>query len=111
MGYSFQSKKELSFHHLIKFRRDGGRINFKNGVILVRDTSHDYLHLIESVDDEYFIDITLEMIAQKLNGKIDEQSLRTISDILRSFERNYCHLRNKAGKPLIKKEYTRRVFR
>ena len=59
MGYYFDSKEELSFHHLVIAKSKceeygilGGYYEW-NGAILVRLTSHNYLHLIERVDKGY----------------------------------------------------------
>ncbi len=43
MGYEFNNEKELSYHHLIIPRRNGGGMIIENGAILKRSPSHDYL--------------------------------------------------------------------
>ena len=57
MGYEFNSKKELSTHHIIP-RRSGGQTKKDNLCILSRDTSHNYLHLIEDYDYKVFLQIS-----------------------------------------------------
>ena len=97
MGYEFDKEKELSFHHLVVPKRicvargieeDG--YTEQNGAILKQATSHNYLHIIEYLDEEY---------------------IKRIDDILKCFEREYSGARTKNGKPLIKEEYTRRRVR
>lgn len=110
MGYEFTTKRSLTYHHMIFFRRDGGRENYGNGVILVRDTSHDYLHLIEAIDQDVFWDITLYFMEQKNRGKIDKRTLKKIHHALLFFEKEHCNLRGKRGNLMIKEEYTKRLL-
>ena len=63
MGYTFNNVNELSFHHLIVPKKDSERMGIGdgyvkwNGAILKQSTSHDYLNLIQRIDEEYaFID-------------------------------------------------------
>ena len=64
MGYTFRNINELSFHHLIVPHRDCKREGLGegyllwNGAILKQDTSHEYLHTIERIDREVFLQIT-----------------------------------------------------
>ena len=108
MGYTFKLNKELSFHHLITPKRDGGKPTLQNGSVLVRDTAHDYLHRIESRDKEIFALITNEMIEENLKGKLDIENLRKIRDLLEYFEKEHCADKTNRGYPLIKEEYIRR---
>lgn len=108
LGYTFKVEKELSYHHLIIPNRKGGPITRWNGAILVMNTAHDYLHRIESRDEEIFYLITSEMIDENVKGKIDVENLRKIRDLLEYFEKEHCTDRTSKGKPLIKEEYIRR---
>lgn len=108
LGYVFNKEKELSFHHLIIPNRKGGPVEKWNGSILVRNTAHDYLHRIESRDEEIFDLITSEMIDENIKGKLDIDNLRKIRDLLEYFEKEHCGERTSKGKPLIKEEYIRR---
>ena len=116
MGYDIKRKKDLSFHHLIVARRYckqqglGKGYVMWNGAILVQDTSHEYLHTIETIDYDVFCAISSEMIDMNIKGKLDIENLRYIKDILLSFEREHDHDRNKKGKLLIKQEYTHNRF-
>lgn len=116
MGYDIKRKESLSFHHLIVARRYckeqglGEGYLMWNGAILVQDTSHDYLHTIETIDYDVFCDLTSEMIDMNIKGYLDKDNLRYIKDILLSFEREHDHDRNKKGKLLIKREYTHNRF-
>ena len=105
MGYTFTKPRQLSFHHLIIPRRLNGEETISNGAILRRDTAHDYLHRIESVDRDCFNDITSEMIDENIKGYLDITNLRRIRDILEYFEREHCGDTTKRHKCLIKEEY------
>lgn len=114
MGYDVKRKESLSFHHLIIARRNCARKHIPNdgyvrwnGSILVQDTSHNYLHAIERVDDEIFYLITSEMIDQNLKGRLDKENLLKIKELLEYFEREHSGDITSKGKPLIKPEYVR----
>lgn len=116
MGYVIERKQDLSFHHLIIPRRlskqngIGEGYCYWNGAPLVQDTSHEYLHLIESKDLEAFNAITSEMIDIKAKGFIDKENLVNIRQILLGFEEQHKNERSKKGKILIKREYvTKRI--
>ena len=105
IGYKFTRCEQLSYHHNVIAKRNGGLETIRNGAILVRDTSHDYIHVIERIDPEIFYLITSEMLDENLKGKIDIENLRKIRDLLLYFENDHTHERSKKGKLLIKKEY------
>ena len=116
MGYDIKRKESLSFHHLIIPRRKseefgiGDGYHIWNGALLVQNTSHNYLHLIEQKDYEIFCRITSEMIDQNIKGRLDIENLKKIKDLLLYFERENENLRDKKGKLLIKKEFIRDRF-
>lgn len=116
MGYDIKRKESLSFHHLIVARRYckqqglGEGYVMWNGAILVQDISHDYLHIIETIDYDVFCALTSEMIDMNTKGYLDKDNLRYIKDILLYFEREHDHDRNKKGKLLIKREYVHNRF-
>ena len=105
MGYTFKSPNVLSFHHLIIPAREGGKEVIQNGAVLNGMTSHPYLHLIESKDEEIFYRITSEMIDENFKGKIDIENLKYIRDLLLYFEKEHEDDTTKKGKRLIKWEY------
>ena len=116
MGYEVTRKSSLSFHHLIVPKRlsksfgigDGYKV--WNGAILMQETSHDYLHIIETIDRDVFLAITKEMIFENELGRLDVTSLRRIRDILLYFECEHYDDTNSKGKPFIREEYiTRRL--
>ncbi|MEI3530121.1 MAG: hypothetical protein V8Q75_03475 [Bacilli bacterium] len=117
MGYSVKRKEGLSFHHLIIPHRDcknlglGEGYLYWNGAILNQNTSHDYLHMIESKDYDLFLSITSEIIDMNVKGYLDIENLKRISELLKMFEREHCGDRSKKGKLLIKEEYTRRMIK
>lgn len=108
MGFTFELKKELSYHHLIIPRRLGGLETKNNGSILVQNTAHNYLHMMEKKDEEIFCLITSEMIDENIKGKLDIENLKRIRDLLLYFEKEHCGDTNNKGEPLIKEEYIRR---
>ena len=114
MGYQVKRKESLSFHHLVVPKRLcqekglGEGYVYWNGAILVQETSHDYLHIIERTDRDMFKYITNEMIDINLSGKLQIENLKNIHNVLEQFEREHCSDRTNKGKRLIKMEYTRR---
>ena len=107
MGYTFNNKGQLSYHHLIVAKKYGGKSTIENGAILRQNTSHDYLHKIELTDREIFELITNRMIEMNRNCKLDVENLRMIRDLLLYFEREHDHDTLNSGKLLIKREYVR----
>lgn len=111
MGYKVERKTDLSFHHLIVAHRDckilglGEGYDRRNGAILVQNTSHDYLHLIEQIDLDIFNYISSEMIDENIKGKLDIENLIKIRNLLLRFEREHDHDTNKKGQLLIKRNY------
>ena len=63
MGYTFKDKRELSTHH-IKPRFLGGETKHNNLCILNRNTSHNYIHLIQDYDYKVFLQISKFLIQQ-----------------------------------------------
>lgn len=107
MGYTFKNQNQLSFHHLIVPKRDGGTMTYQNGSILVQKTAHDYLHIIEQLDREIFGRITDEMIDENLKRRIERENLERIRDLLLYFEREHDHDRTKKGLLVVKREFVR----
>ncbi len=112
MGYEVSNKGDLSFHHLILPRKTCKRIGvpedgylFWNGAILVKDESHEYLHLIERVDRDLFEYLTNEMIDMNLKKYLDIKNLKNIRDALVQFEREHQFDEKEPGKKLIKESY------
>lgn len=111
MGYTFNRTKDLSFHHLIVPRKDSKRILGndgyirENGAILVQDSSHDYLHLIEHINREMFEIITEELIKENKQGYLSSDNIKKIHKILEQFEKEHLHDKSKKGKVLIKYKY------
>lgn len=115
MGFRFKNLNELSFHHLLIPRKDCDRVEAKgyvrwNGAILVQDTSHEYLHLIEQFDRDRFEYITERMKEMNENGQLDMYNLERIEMALKVFEMEYRDLTNKRGKVLIKDTYFNRIL-
>lgn len=108
MGYSLTRGDIYTFHHLIIPNRYGGKYVRDNGAILCGKSAHPYLHTIEAKDYDRFCYITSEMIDINIKGYIDIKNLRSIDDVLNSFEREYSGARTRKGKVLIKEIYTKR---
>lgn len=110
-GFHFNRTNELSFHHLIVSHKDsksfgiGEGYVYWNGAILVQNTSHDYLHLIERINRPMFLAITDELVKENIQGYIDVDNIRRIHSIMEEFEDKYGDVKSKKGKLLIKREY------
>ena len=117
MGYEFERKEELSFHHLIIPKRECPKLALGQGyydwncAILVQDTSHNYLHVIERYETEMFNAITSEMIDENIKGYLDMQNLKAISDILDEFEAKYKGVKMSNGELIIKDIFTERAIK
>jgi hypothetical protein len=115
MGYELKKKDNASFHHLVVARRNCEALGLGdgyykwNGAILNVDTSHPYLHIIESKDPEIFYNITSEMIDMNVKGYLDKTNLEQIDDLLCYFEKEHDRDRTRKGKILIKDKYLERI--
>lgn len=116
MGYLFENPWELSFHHLVVPRKDciklgyGEGYEYWNGVILVRETAHNYLHIIEQYDKELFYDITSELVLEKIKGRLDSKNIHNIDLLLKKFEKEYENEKGYDNTILIKEKYKKRIF-
>ena len=114
MGYIFNTARDLSFHHTIIPKRDCKQLGlgegylYWNGSILVQDTAHEYLHVIERIDRLKFLAITDSLIKQNRLGELSLQELKLIREILLEFENEHKNDVNKQGKKLIKQEYVQK---
>ena len=105
MGYTFDEKRELSYHH-IQPRQYGGKTTYQNGALLIRDVSHNYIHTIEAMDFKLFIELSQELKAEHNDG-ITREHLLAIKQMLEFFEQKYKDQHTRKGTPIIKKEYVR----
>lgn len=105
MGYTFKRAGDLSYHHLIIPKRNGGKETFENGAILRQNTSHNYLHAIETIDPEIFYAITSELIDENILRHIEYKNLKRIHDMLLYFEKEHDRDTFKNGHYVIKPEY------
>lgn len=109
MGYEFNTKKELSTHHIIP-RNSGGQTKKNNLCILTRDTAHNYIHLIEDYDYKVFLQISKQLMEQVKNGSIGLDEIKRIDELLMFFEDKYKDEEARNGELLIKPEYkTKRI--
>ena len=106
MGYTFEDKKDLSYHH-IQPRHYGGKTTYENGALLVRSTSHNYIHTIEAIDFKLFIELANELRLEHEDG-ITKEHLLAIRQMLEFFEEKYKYQNTKHGVPIIKEDFVRR---
>ena len=111
MGYTFKRPDDLSFHHLIIARKDSHDAGIGegylawNGAIVNQRTSHDYLHIIEQIDREAFLEITKFMIMENQKGELDLNLLWEIRKVLLAFEALHWNQVKTDGKPFIRERY------
>jgi len=111
LGYTFESKKELSTHHIIP-RHSGGQTKKSNLCILNRFTSHNYIHLIEDYDYKTFLKISKCLMEQVKLGKISIGEINNIYELLIDFEYKHRNTESRTGDVLIKEEYkTKRIIK
>lgn len=104
MGYEFETKRDLSTHHIIP-RHSGGETKKDNLCVLNRYTSHNYIHLIEDTDYKVFLEISKYLLEQVKKGEISIEQLLRIDDALHFFEFKYRNEEDRHGERLIKPEY------
>lgn len=110
LGYTFESKKELSTHHILP-RHSGGKTKKDNLCVLNRYTAHNYIHLIEDYDYKVFLQISRELMEQVKQGKIDIQEIKNIFELLQFFEFKFRDKTDRNGDLIIKPEYkTKRII-
>ena len=110
MGYTFESKKQLSTHHIIP-KHTGGQTKSRNLCVLNRYTAHNYIHLIEDYDYKVFLQISRELMEQVKQGKIDIQEIKNIFELLQFFEFKFRDETDRNGDLIIKPEYkTKRII-
>ena len=101
MGYVFDQKSQLTFHHLVVPKRMGGKMSIENGAILHGDTSHPYLHLIESKQRDVFEYITREMMEMNAKGCLELINLIRIHEAMREFEAIHGDERLSSGQKIL----------
>lgn len=104
LGYTFDSKKELSTHHILP-RHLGGKTKKDNLCVLNRFTSHNYIHLIEDTDYKVFLELSKYLLEEVKKGEISREQLLRIEDALQFFEYKYRNEEDRHGERLIKPEY------
>lgn len=107
MGYLFDDKKEISYHH-IQPRHYKGKTTYDNGALLCRTTSHNYIHVIEEQDFKLFIELSQILKDEHKCNAITKEHLEEIRNILEFFERKFENQYTKRGVPIIKEEFIRR---
>jgi hypothetical protein len=110
LGYKLNKDDILTYHHLIVPKREHGKITRWNGSIIQR-IPHDYLHLIQNLDETLYYYLSSEMIDMNIKGYLDMKNIRNINEILCQFENEHDKDRNKKGKLLIKEEYKHRLLK
>lgn len=110
MGYTFDSKQELSYHH-IQTKKLGGETTYENGAVLNRFTSHNYIHVIEDTDFKLFLEISQILRDEHQCKAITKEHLVEIRRILEFFEKKYEHKCTSKGLLIIKEDFVRRRIR
>ena len=111
MGYRVTDTKKLSYHHLLVPKRRKGKATIENGALLIRDSSHDYIHIIERIDRKIYEAITREMLDENQKRKIDMDNIKRIDELLMEFEEKHKDDTLKKGNLIIKDVYKRRLLR
>ena len=104
LGYTFESKRELSTHHILP-KHSGGDTKKNNLCILNRFTSHNYIHLIEEYDYKVFLELSKYLLEEVKKGEISKEQLLRIEDTLQFFEYKFRDEEDRYGEKLIKPEY------
>ena len=104
LGYKFESKRELSTHHILP-RHSGGQTKKNNLCALNRFTSHNYIHLIEDTDYKVFLELSKYLLEEVSKGEIGREQLLRIADALQFFEFKYRDEEDRHGERLIRPEY------
>lgn len=104
LGYTFDSKRELSTHHILP-RHSGGQTKKNNLCALNRFTSHNYIHLIEDTDYKVFLELSKYLLEEVKKGEIGREQLLRIADVLQFFEYKYRDEEDRHGELLIRPEY------
>lgn len=107
MGYYFDNKNELSYHH-IQTRQQKGKTTLDNGALLNRNTSHNYIHTIEEYEFDLFEELSEILKDEHRCKAITTEHLREIRTILEYFEQKYNNQYTKRGNLIVKEEYVRR---
>lgn len=107
MGYCFDDRKELSYHH-IKTKQQRGKTTYENGALLNRNTSHNYIHTIEEYEFDLFMELSEILKDEHKCKAITKEHLVEIRTILEYFERKYNNQYTKRGNLIIREDYIRR---
>lgn len=103
-------RKDITFHHIIK-RSSGGRRDINNGALLMGNTAHPYLHIIEYKDIETYnaLNKIFKFINQQKHEPTTEQR-EIIEYLLQEFEYKHRWDKSSKGNLLIKQKYLERDF-
>lgn len=103
-------RKDMTFHHITK-RSNGGKRDIDNGALLMGNSAHPYLHLIEYKDIETYnaINKIFKFINQQRYEPTTEQR-EIIEYLLQEFEKVHRWDKGSKGKLLIKHKYLERDF-
>ncbi|MEG0909068.1 MAG: hypothetical protein RSH78_01765 [Bacilli bacterium] len=110
MGYKLENRQQFTYHHIVK-KQYHGLDTISNGAILIGETSHNYIHVIESRELDMFV--YLNRILKEINNSSKmptKTELLKIYDCLLKFERDHCSDVNRFNEPLIKEDYTKRII-
>ena len=100
-------REDVTYHHIVK-KADGGKKDINNGALLM-PTGHQYLHLIENMDIDTYVE--LNEFLKDVNMQKHEPTLMQrgiIEDILLNFEKEHRWDKDRDGNLLIRAKYLRR---
>lgn len=104
-------RKEVTYHHCIKKRCNGGKRTIENGALLM-PIAHQYLHLIECKDNDTYV--ALNKLFQCINEQKYEptrEQREIVEYLLQEFERVHRWDKNSKGKILLQHKYIVRDFK
>lgn len=103
-------RKEVTYHHCIKKRCNGGKRTMENGALLM-PVAHQYLHLIEYRDIETYelINNLFRVVNEQQYEPTHEQRL-AMEYLLREFESVHRWDKGRKGKLLLQRKYLKRDF-
>lgn len=100
-------KEDITLHHIVK-KSDKGKREMSN-LALLMPVSHQYLHLIECMDEGVYIALNeIFKIINAQNGEPTVMQREIIENILALFEKEHKWDKNKNGELLIKRKYLSR---
>lgn len=87
LGFKLLDEDDLTFHHILK-KEDGGKYEISNGALLTY-RGHAYLHVIEEIDYETYLNLNIILKEINLANNITESVRTQIENIFTDFEEKH----------------------